>query len=947
MSLRFQKCVAGTAIAVALAFGVFPATRAVLSAQATPAVPPLTQVLPVDPDLTTGQFDNGLKYMIRRNSLPAGRAELRLVVNVGSLVEDNDQLGLAHFVEHMAFNGTKNFPKLETVKFLESIGMRFGPSVNASTSFDETIYMLQVPTEKPEVLDRSMLILGDWAQHVSFDPAEIDKERGVIIEEWRLRRGAGARLQDQQFPTLLKGSRYAERLPIGTVENLQTFKHSSLTRFYKDWYRPDLMTVIAVGDFDVAAMRQLITRHFAAMPKAASPRALPTYTVPPQPGTLYAIATDAEAPMTQVSVYGKMALRDQVTVGAYRRQIVESLFAGMLNARYSELSQKPDAPFMGAGAARGLFVKSAEASMLNAMAKDGAAEKALTALYAEAERVVKFGFTQSEFDRQKIGLLRGLEQALAEKDKRPSGQLAAEYIRAATQGEPIPGLAYEAEITRAMVPTITLAEVNGLAAEWVPEGNRVVMVSAPKKEGVPVPTEAQLAAAITAAANMPLTAYVDTVTSTALMTTLPTPGTISGETTRAYGITEWKLSNGITVVLKPTDFKADEILFRAFSPGGHSLASDADIITAQMASSVVEMGGIGTLSSIELRKTMTGKVASASASIGELEEGLSGRASKKDLEAMFQLAYLRAVEPRADASLFGVMMSQVKSMMANQMASPEFAFGEAINKIMTQDHPRARTPAPERLSSISLEAAMRFYKDRFADMGDFTFVFVGSLDLPVMRPLVERYLASLPSTGRKETWKDTGVREPENVVEAEVKKGIEPKSQTRVIFSGPMVYNQEQRVAIRAMADILQTRLRETLREELGGTYSVSAGASYEDKPRAMYQLSVSFGSDPSRTAALGKRVFDEIEAFKANGPTDKQVNDVKAAMHRDFETNIKQNAYVLSQLAFKYQNGESPETLLAVPSYYDKLTVGSIKAAANTYLDTKRYVKVVLLPEK
>src|SRR5688572_12907928 len=608
MTSRARKLLVGAATAAVLAFGLAPAHHAATLFAQTP--PALTQVLPVDPDVTTGQFDNGLKYMIRKNALPAGRAELRLVVNVGSLVEDNDQLGLAHFVEHMAFNGTKNFPKLETVAFLESIGMRFGPSINAYTSFDETVYMLQVPTDKPDVLDRSMLILGDWAQNVSFDPAEIDKERGVIIEEWRLRRGAAARMQDQQFPTLLKGSRYAERLPIGTVENLQTFKHPSLTRFYKDWYRPDMMTVIAVGDFDVAAMKQLITKHFGAMPKATNPLAIPAYNVPSQPGTLYTVATDAEAQGTQVSVYGKMPLRDQSTVGAYRRQIVEGLFAGMLNARFAEIAQKPDAPFMAAGAGRGLFVKNAEASMLNAMVKEGGAEKGLTALYAEAERVKKFGFTQSEFDRQKTGLLRGMEQALTEKDKRPSGQLAAEYVRAATQAEPIPGLAYEAEITRAMVPSITLSEVNALAAEWVPEGNRVVMVSAPKKEGVPVPTEAQLAAAIAAASTAPLSAYVDTVTSTTLITTMPTPGKITAEATRAWGITEWTLSNGIKVVLKPTDFKADEILFRATSPGGASLASDADFLSADVSSSLVGLGGVGKLSNIELSKTMTGKVAS-------------------------------------------------------------------------------------------------------------------------------------------------------------------------------------------------------------------------------------------------------------------------------------------------------------------------------------------------
>jgi zinc protease len=694
-------------------------------------------------------------------------------------------------------------------------------------------------------------------------------------------------------------------------------------------------------------VQKLVSAHFSTLPKAVNPRPLPEFPVPPQPGTLYAIATDAEAPMTMVSVYGKMALRDQNTVGAYRRQIVEGIFAGMLNARFGELSQKPDAPFMAAGAARGLFVKSAEASMLNAMVKEGGVEAGLTALYAEAERVVKFGFTQSEFDRQKTNLLRGLEQAMAEKDKRPSGQLVAEYIRAVTQDEPIPGLAYEAEITRAMVPSITLAEVNSLAAEWVPEGNRVVMVSAPQKDGVPVPTESQLAAAISAAASMPLTAYVDTVTSTSLMETLPTPGKVVKETARAFGITEWELSNGIKVVLKPTDFKEDEIMFRAFSPGGTSLADEKDFLSADRAASLVGLGGVGQLSNIELGKTMTGKVAVASASISALDEGLGGQASRKDVEAMFQLAYLRATEPRADPAIFGVMMGQMKAILANQRNSPEFAFSELVTSTLTQDHPRSRTPTPEQLDTISLDKAMAFYKDRFADMSDFTFVFVGTLDFTVLRPLVERYIASLPAAGRKETWKDIGVHTPAAVVEREVRKGIEPKSQTRITFSGPMKYDQEQRIAIRAMADIFQTRLRETLREELGGTYSVGVGAVVENRPREEYQVTISFGSDPARADALAKRVFAEMETFKAEGPTEKQVNDAKAAMLRSFETSIKQNGFVLGQVALKYQFGEAPETLLDVPSYYEQLTMAGIQAAAKTYLNTARYVKVVLLPEK
>lgn len=915
-----------------------------LAAQAVPAV---TQALPVDPEVTTGQFDNGLKYYIRKNTLPAGRAELRLVVNVGSVVEDKDQLGLAHFVEHMAFNGTRNFPKLETVTFLESLGMRFGPSINAFTSFDETVYMLQVPTDKPEVLAKAMLILEDWAHNVSFDPAEIDKERGVIIEEWRLRRGAGARMMDQQLPTLLKGSQYAERLPIGTIDNLQTFKHNSLTRFYRDWYRPDLMAVVAVGDFDKAAVQQLITKHFASLPKATSPRPRPTVAVPPHPGTLYTVASDEEATNTTVSVYGKMAVREQGTVGAYRRSLVEGIFSGMLNARFGEMAQKPDAPFMGASAGRGLFVKTAEASMLNALVKDDGIEKGLTALYAEAERVAKFGFTATEFERQKTNMLRGIEQMMAEKDKRQSATFADEYVRVVTQGESMPGLDYEATITRQLVPTITLSEVNGLAAEWVPQGNRVVMISAPKKANVILPDDAKLGAAIEAAKTLALTAYVDSVTGTTLMESVPTPGRVTTTVTREWGITEWTLSNGVKVVIKPTDFKQDEILVRAFSPGGSSLAADTDYMSQESSAQLIGLGGLGKYSNLELGKVMTGKVATASASLDENEEGIVGRASVKDLESMFQLIHMRFTAPRADPVIFGVFMTQMKAILANQRAQPEFVYAETQADTMFQGHPRRKVPTADQLAELNLDKALAFYKDRFSDASDFTFVFVGTVNPDTLKPLAEKYLASLPSIGRKETWRDMGITRVKGVVEKVVEKGIEPKSQTSITFHGPFAYNQEQRVVIRAMADVLQTRLRESLREELGGTYSVGVSAGYDRIPKPEFTVDIGFGSDPGRADALSKRVFDEIAAFKTQGPTDKQVSDVKAALNRDFETNVKQNAYVLSQLVFKYQMGDAPETLLEVPSYYAKLSAASIQAAAKQYLDTANYVKLVLMPEK
>jgi zinc protease len=922
---------------------VFAATHLTFAQQE-----PLTATIPADPQITIGTLPNGLRYYVRANQKPEKRAELRLAINAGSILEEKDQLGLAHFAEHMAFNGTKNFPKQELVKFLEGLGMRFGADVNAGTSFDETTYMLTVPTDKPDVLEKSIQILEDWAHNVTFDPVEVDKERGVINEEWRLRRGAGARLQDKQFPILLRGSLYADRMPIGTMDVIQNFKHDRLKAFYTDWYRPDLMAVVAVGDFDKAVVTKSIVDHFSRIPKAASPKPRVLAAVPDHQETLYAIATDKEMPSTSVAVYAKMAPQDPSTIGAYRRDMVDRLFSSMLSARMAELAQKPDAPFMGAGTGRGGFVRGKGATSISALVKEDGIERGLEALFIETERVARFGFTATELDRQRQNILRSLERAVAEKDKQESGSLADEYVRNFTDREPIPGIVYEQALYQRFLPDVTLAEINALAKNWVPADNRVVMVSGPDKPGLVMPTEAKLAAAIASATTKTITAYSDNVDAAPLFDATPTPGTITKTATKdALGITEWDLSNGVKVVLKPTNFKADEILFRATSPGGTSLASDADFVIASTASSVVGAGGLGKLSSLDMRKAMAGKAASASAGIGELEEVVSGSGTQKDLELMFQLIYLRFTAPRADPAIFGVMTSQTKTMLANQEAQPEYAYYTTLSSVMTQDHLRAKPMSAATVDQMNLERSLAFYKDRFSDAGDFTFVFLGSFDVAAMKPLVEKYIASLPSKGRKETWKDVGMRPPTGVIDKTVEKGIEPKSQTSIIFSGKFPYNQEQRIAIRAMANTLQTRLRETLREDLGGTYSVSATANLTKYPREEYQLEIEFGSDPKRASVLSEAVFAEIAKLKTTGPTAKEVADNQEALLRDYEVNTKQNSYWLGQIALKYQYGEDPAGLLLLPDFYKKLSADQIKKAANDYLNLKNYVKVTLLPEK
>jgi len=913
----------------------------------TPQTAPLTSAIPVDPRITTGQFANGLRYYIRENQRPENRAALRLVVNVGSIVEDDDQLGLAHFVEHMAFNGTKNFPKQAIVSFMESIGMRFGPSVNAFTSFDETVYMLEVPTDKPEVLARAFQVLEDWAHNVSFDPTEIDKERGVVIEEWRMGRGASARMQDAQFPVLLKGSRYAERLPIGKKEILETFKHERLTQFYADWYRPDLMAVVAVGAFQTPAVEGLIKKHFGSIPAARNPRPRPSYDVPDQPATAYAIATDKEAPSASVAVYSKVPWRDPTTVGAYRQQIVESLFAGMLSLRFNEMAQKPGAPFLAAGAGRGLFVRTRQATLLSAAVKEDGIAQGLEALFLEAERVARFGFTPTELDRQKQNTLRNLESAVAERERQQSAALADEYTRNFTQQEVIPGIEYENALYQRFVPAITLGEVNALAREWAPDGNRVVLVSAPQKDGLAVPDEKALAAVIAAAATKPLQPYVDTAGGRPLLETPPRAGTITRTSTKPeLGITEWELSNGVKVVLRPTDFKQDEIVFRAFSPGGTSLASDADYVAASTAAQVMASGGVATFSAIELQKVLTGKVASARPLIGALEEGVSGSASPKDLETMFQLVYLAFTQPRADAALFGVIQTQLKAILANQEAQPEFAYAMALQSTLSQDHPRARPMTAARVDEMNLEKSAAFYKDRFADASDFTFVFVGSFTPDQMRPLVEQYLGGLPSIRRRETWRDPGIRPPTGVVEKRVEKGIEPKSQTTMVFTGPFVWNQTNRILARATTMILETRLREVLREDLGGTYGVDVSASYSKVPRSEYSAAVEFGSAPERAEALARTVLDQIELLKSGGPTDQQVSDARETLLRDFEASMKQNSYLLSQIYLRYQSDDDPGELLTIPDIYRKLTTAAIQQAAKTYFNMENRVRITLMPQ-
>ena len=946
LRLLAARTVAATLLIAAPAVFAQQAPTVAVSADARTA--PLDLLIPPGPSVTVGELANGLRYFIRESQEPENRAVMRLVIRVGSIVEDDDQLGLAHVLEHMAFNGSENFEKQELVDFMESIGMRLGMGVNASTSFDETIYRLEVPMDDPVNLTTAFQILEDWAHGLTLDPAEVDQERGVVIEEWRLRRGAASRLQDQQFPVIFRGSQYAERNPIGTVESIETFEDDALRRFYEDWYRPDLMGLIAVGDFDASTVEDLVIQHFDRLQAAPNPREREEYPVPDHEETLFSILTDPEVSSTSVTIYHKMDLGLDWTVGGYRQRLIEGMYNNMLNDRFQEIALEPDAPFLSASSSRGQFVRSKGVYSLRASVLEDRIEDGMRALFREAERVARFGFTEAELERQKTAQLRGIEQALTTRFDRSSDSFTSEYTRAFLDGESIPGIEYEYELYQRFIPEITLQEVNRVGRDWITEANRVVLVTGPDNDDVVLPDEASLTRVLASIDDEEITPYEETLTSTELLTNVPEGAPVVDERERDRGITEWILENGVRVILRPTDYEEDEVLFRGFSPGGTSLAPDEDLIPAHTSAELISSGGLGEFDAIDLGRVLTGTVAGASPFISEFEEGVAGFASTADLETMFQLIFLTFTSPRPDEDFFQVWTTQTRQALENRDANPRTAWSDTYLRLMTQDHPRRRPMTVQRLEETDLFESLEFYEDRFADAGDFTFVFVGDLELETMRPLVERYLGGLAATGRVESWRDVGVRAPEGVFEETVFKGLEPQSQTLITFNGPFEYdNQIQRSALRALALALDDQLQEVVREELGGSYSVGVGPGYGWRPEEVYQMSIQFGSDPERADELVEAIFQVLDEFKASGPTEEQAANAREALLRQFETDFQENRTWLSQLVNDYQRGVEPAAAVdTFEASVEALTADVIRDAARQYLDTDNYVRVTLMPE-
>jgi zinc protease len=930
--------------------GKAPPPTAPPVAASRPAPPPAAQdeldrPLPMDTRVRAGKLPSGLTYFILPHRKPEKRAQLWLAVNAGSVLEDDDQRGLAHFVEHMGFNGTRRFPKQALVNFLESIGTKFGPDLNAYTSFDETVYMLQIPTDKPDILDRSLQVLRDWAGSITFDPEEVERERGVVLEEWRLGRGAGMRIFDKQAPVLFHGSKYAERITIGKPEIIKGASREAVVRYYRDWYRPDLMAVIAVGDFEADDLERRIKAEFADLAASPAARPRPAIAVPLHAQPLVSIETDAELPTTAVSIASKMPHRPELSARDYRRALAERLYHGMLNSRFDEIRRRPGAPFLSASSSTGGFVRTTDAFRQSATVKEDAVEPGLEALLEEAARVERFGFTATELERSKRSIIRRLEQQVAQRDKTDSRERASQIVRHFLRGSAMPAIDVELALAQKLLPGVSLDELNGLAKTWTGAGGRVITVSGPEK--MKKPSAEALLAVVQAVQGRTLTAFEDAVSDTPLLPNPPTPGqVVKTREIREIGVTEWTLSNGVRVVLKPTDFRNEEIRLNAFSPGGHSLVKDGDFESAQFASAVVGETGLGTFDPVQLRKALAGKLVSVRARIDELEEGLAGSATPADLETLFQLIYLEFTAPRRDEKIFQAWRARQSEQLRNRRLSPEVVFADEMQVLMSQNHRRRQPVKPETLEKVDHDKALAIHRDRFADAGDFTFVLVGTLDLERSKTLVERYLASLPTRHRVEKWRDVGVHRPPGVKTRTVNKGHEPKSSVSLTFHGPQRWSRDAENDIRMLGEVLGIRLREVLREDMSGVYGVRAGGGISRRPRQEYGFSIGFGCAPENVEKLQQAVFTEIKAVQAKGIGEEYLHKVREARLRAHEVNLKENGFWEGELSRVYRYGDDARQIPDIKPWVDKIASDRVRAAARRYLRSKEYVLGVLKPE-
>ncbi len=899
--------------------------------------------------LLTGVLPNGMTYYILPNSKPEKRVEFRLAVKTGSVNEDADQLGLAHFTEHMCFNGSKHFAKNELVNYLQRVGVQFGAHLNAYTSFDETVYMLPVPTDDENIVDSALLILQDWASSVSFDSAEIESERGIVLEEWRSSLGADERMFNKLWPIILKGSQYAQRLPIGSPEILKTFKRETIVRYYNDWYRPDLMAIIAVGDIDPKAMEQKIIKTFGQIPAKAQPRKKETYKIPNQTKPIVGIASDKEATSTNLSLYYIMPETFRKTWGDMRNELLHEIIGEILEERFEAKINEENSPFVSAYGYHENFLGDKSAYSLEAEVVEGKIKEALQTLVIENRRIILHGFNASEIERAKASLLAQYEKSYNEREKSQSGQVVWKYVSAFLKESLSPTPEDMFEFAKMELPTVKAEELNALVKNWSSSPHKIIMLRMSEKPELKIPKESELLNWFKAAEKQKPAKLADKQVAKSLLKSMPsTSGKVVSQ--QDYGIygKEYKFENGLTVVLKSTDFKDDEILIQAYAKGGHSIFSDEDFKTARFAPQIVEKMGIGEFSSLDLDKFMSDKVARVSSYIDETSQGFRGSSSKKDIETVLQMMRLYFTEPRKDEPLFKAFRNQYKEYFKNLLINPEYFFSYQVSKSLMNDHPRAASiPTESEMDAMASDKALEIYSKLFSNPADFTFVLVGNLNEEEIISKIALYLGSLPKKAETLNFKDIGMKPVSDALNKEFKKGKEPKSIVQIVFTGEYQDYPNEAYLMKTFSDALEIKLIEVLREKFSGVYSPSVGISQRTLPQPRFLQFIYFSCAPENVKPLVEASIEQVKIMLENGPTELDLNKVKEANRREMEKNFKQNNFWLGRIMSVYSNSMPRATEQELMDRNASITVEQVKAVVNKYIKPENVKIFVLNPEQ
>ncbi len=911
----------------------------------------LSDTLPVDPSVKMGKLSNGLTYYIRQNKKPEQKVELRLVVNVGSILEDSSQQGIAHFSEHMAFNGTTHFKKNDIISFLQSIGVKFGNDLNANTGFDQTQYILPIPTDKPDNLEKGFQILEDWAHNVTYNNEDIDEERPVVLEESRLGKGANDRMFRKLYPQLFAGSLYGNRIPIGLDSIIKNQNYETIKKFYKDWYRPDLMAVIVVGDIEPARAEGLIKKHFSKLSNPQNERPRIYAPVPPYNDNESKVVTDKEATSYLLIVnYSSEKTKPSVTLADYKEDIIKDIFSTLLNNRLSELTQKENPPFLYAYAGYGSYARGYESFNASIGTGDKDAEAGLKAFEEELERVKKYGFTKPELDRAKSDMLSQMERAYNEKNKTESANYASEYIRNFLTQEPIPGIEKENSYYKELLPQITLEDVNSIGKKLQQNSNQFIALMGPEPAaGKELPTTDDLLAVVTSVEKMDIRPYEEKAIASSLMEKLPEPGKIvSTKKNEKLGTTELTLSNGVTVTIKQTDFKNDEILMSAIRAGGKNNYGVKDKFNAEYMTSVISSMGVGDFSPIDLQKALSGKTVSVYPVFSNISEGVGGSSSVKDIESMMQLIYLYFNAPRVDTALFKSFVQKSKSRFALLSANPQAVFVDSFYKAVYHKDPLAPVvvPKPEYYDQIDLDRVMQIYKERFGNANGMHFTFVGSFKEDELKALIEKYIASLPSTSKNFNYADNKLRPVKGKVSVNVNKGKEQKSLILAVYSGETPYSDELDLKADAISEILNIRLIEELREKIQGIYSGGTSAQFVKLPYPHYAFFLQLPCGPEKVDTLLYAANSEIQNLIKNGPSKENLEKVKQQWKEKYKVNVKENGTWLSELQSFYFPGNDPDYFLNYDKHVDALTQKDIQDAAKLFFSTNNVVTGILRPE-